>query len=129
MQYVQQKVLFGLKNTEQNERYVSGVFDNEEKIRTIVLSGRVKYVKLVEFLAWKLTEEIPYDDAGVNCVRVITYSKSWIGAWPYVTTIADTVMLNDSTIRALRPFQSRNICLLKDHFAIGSALVTSNPEV
>ena len=51
MQYVQQKVLFGLKNTEQNERYVSGIFDNEEKIRTIVLSGRVKYVKLVEFLA------------------------------------------------------------------------------
>jgi len=32
MQYVRQKVIVGLKNTVQNERYVSGIFDNEAKI-------------------------------------------------------------------------------------------------
>jgi hypothetical protein len=32
MQYVRQKVMVGLRNSAQNERYVSGIFDNEEKI-------------------------------------------------------------------------------------------------
>jgi len=31
LQYVRQKVMVGLKNSEQNERYVSDIFDNEEK--------------------------------------------------------------------------------------------------
>jgi len=32
LQYARQKVIVGLKSTEQNERYVSGIFDNEAKI-------------------------------------------------------------------------------------------------
>jgi len=32
LQYVRQKVIVGLRSTEQNERYVRGIFDNEEKI-------------------------------------------------------------------------------------------------
>ncbi len=32
MQYVRQKVIVGLRNAAHFERYLSGIFDNEEKI-------------------------------------------------------------------------------------------------
>ena len=80
-------------------------------------------------LVWKLAQEIPDDDTGVNCVRVIAYTKSWVWAWPYMAAITDTVMLDDTAVSALRPFQSRNIYLLEDDLAGWFTLVMSKPEV
>src|SRR6266567_8084196 len=46
-----------------------------------------------------------------------------------MAAITDTVMLDDTAVSALRPFQSRNICLLEDDLAGWFTLIMSKPEV
>ncbi len=46
-----------------------------------------------------------------------------------MASIADTVMLDDTAVSALRPFQSRNICLLEDDFASWFTPIMNKPEV
>ncbi len=46
-----------------------------------------------------------------------------------MAAVTNTVMLDDSAISALRPFQSRNIRLLEDYFAGWFTLIMNKPEV
>ena len=77
----------------------------------------------------KLAEEVPDHDVCINNMCGVAQSWDWMRAWPGMTTIANTVMNDNTAICAVRPLCTCNIVLLEKYAICCVTPVVSEPDI